>query len=46
MTDVVADLLKLVSYVLYSQVVVVGQVFKECFLIKDGLKMFEHSMDQ
>ena len=42
---VVADPLKLVSYVLDGQAVVMGQVFKECLSVKDGLKTLEHSMD-
>ena len=45
MADVVANPLKLVSYMLYGQAVAVGQVFKECLSIKDGLKMLEHSVD-
>ena len=45
MADVVANPLELVSYVLDGQAVVMGQVFKECLLIKDGLKTLEHSMD-
>ena len=43
--DVVANPLELVSYVLDGQAVVMGQVFKECLSVKDGLKTLEHSMD-
>ena len=45
MTDTVTNPLKLVSYVLDGQVVIVGQVFKKCLLIKDSLKTLEHSVD-